>query len=186
MGYTEIAKNLFKWSRTYSGFWKIYLSKLDLIKEPFLIAERSSGKQFYVRNCDKGILKEFFQDSEYSMIDFDEFNSFVDVGAHIGVFSVFVGEKNVNVFSYELDPETFSILERNIKFHELDNIKTYNRGLSGSSGKKNIFRKDNSLGTSVEIKDGKPSDTVEIYSFEGEMEEIADDLREPILLKLDC
>jgi hypothetical protein len=161
----SILKNFPKWARLYRGFWKIYLSKIGLIEEPFLLAERNSMKEFLVRNSDKGVLKEFFGQSEYSMVDFSKFNSVVDVGAHIGVFSISAAEETEKVFSYELDPETFSIMGKNIALHEADNVEIFNKGLSGDKETKNISRNSNSLGTSVEIDRGEHSESIEIYSF---------------------
>jgi FkbM family methyltransferase len=111
----------------------------------------------------------------------------VDVGAHIGVFSIEASEKTNRVFSYELNPSTFEILQKNVEFHNAENVEIFNKGLSGKNEEKRIRGKDKSLMTSVEIEAGKSSDKVKLFSFQEEIEKILPELKNRTnLLKLDC
>lgn len=61
------------------------------------------------------LLKELFQKEIY--------NSFFDVGANIGVYSLIVAgqAQSVNVFAFEPHPQTFLLLQENVHLNNLDN-----------------------------------------------------------------
>ena len=57
----------------------------------------------------------------------------VDVGAHIGYYTLISGArvgKEGHVYSFEPNPETFKRLKRNVQLNNLNNISLYNIGLS--------------------------------------------------------
>lgn len=62
-----------------------------------------------------------------------EGNTFVDIGANIGYYSVIAAEKvgkNGKVFSFEPDPKNFSLLKENAAINHYVNIEVVNAGLS--------------------------------------------------------
>lgn len=66
----------------------------------------------------------------------------IDIGAHIGVFSVFIerSAKGVTVYSYEPCRENFDLLEKNVRLNGLcDSIRVFNAGLSGTGGRRELF-----------------------------------------------
>ena len=63
----------------------------------------------------------------------------VDIGAHIGLFTLFAAAKcpNAKVFCFEPDPDNFQLLMENIKLNNLaTRIRAFKIGLSGKSGKR--------------------------------------------------
>lgn len=59
----------------------------------------------------------------------------VDIGANVGIFSLLAASKGAIVYSFEPNPESFSLLERNIisnGFH--DRIKPFNFAISSADG----------------------------------------------------
>jgi len=88
--------------------------------------------------------------TDYTIIsDYNEFGSikhfegiqegiFIDVGANIGKWSIFVGRRShdsVQVFAVEPVPENFCILKENILLNELENVIPINCALSDEEGK---------------------------------------------------
>lgn len=71
-----------------------------------------------------------------------EGDSFVDVGANVGMISIFaakrVGETG-HIFSFEPVKQTADMLRDTIAFNRLSNIKVFEIGLSNSSGRAPIF-----------------------------------------------
>ncbi len=71
-----------------------------------------------------------------------EGDTFIDVGAHIGYFTVLasqiLGPKG-KVLSFEPFPANFQYLQKNIKLNNLENVIAYDRGLWDSSAKKGIL-----------------------------------------------
>ena len=59
----------------------------------------------------------------------------IDVGANVGVYSILFGTiaKNGQVFSLE-PTEKFELLQQNVKFHSLSNVKEFQMGLSDTTG----------------------------------------------------
>lgn len=68
---------------------------------------------------------------------------FVDIGAHVGTYSVAVGNrfkkyKNFHIISFEPDSDMFSLnsfelFKKNIKLNKIKNIKIYNLGLGNKT-----------------------------------------------------
>lgn len=89
-------------------FWKIK-AKSDFDYTAKEMVEGSLSKHFV---CESGI--------------------FLDVGAHMGKWSVIVGKNypNCQVFSFEPNPNTFQYLEANIKLNNLNNIIPINKVVS--------------------------------------------------------
>jgi len=72
----------------------------------------------------------------------------VDVGANIGIYSLIlsklVGEKG-RVYSFEPDPDNFSLLLKNMKENNIKNVIMVNKAISDKEGKQNLYlNKDNS------------------------------------------
>lgn len=75
-------------------------------------------------------------------------DTFIDVGANIGLMSVLaatcVGPQG-QVYAFEPEPDTFSLLQRNIGLNELTNVVMTNKGLGSQTGAAKIYsnRHDN-------------------------------------------
>lgn len=67
----------------------------------------------------------------------------IDVGANVGVYSILFGSiaKNGQVFSLE-PTETFDLLQQNLRYHSLTNVKVSKLGLSETTGSfsENIYK----------------------------------------------
>lgn len=98
----------------------------------------------YVINKDetKFVYKGIFEDKEYIQhgIELKPGDIVFDVGANIGLFTLFVCNKcnnNATIFAFEPIPYIYHCLEKNIKLHKLDkqdNIKLFNLGLTHTNG----------------------------------------------------
>jgi FkbM family methyltransferase len=74
----------------------------------------------------------------------DEFEKYVkpgdtviDAGAYVGIHTIklskLVGPTG-KVYAFEANPETFKVLEQNIKLNKLNNVRIFNKGLSDQAG----------------------------------------------------
>ena len=68
-------------------------------------------------------------------------NHFIDVGASIGLMSVFAGRltKEGKVLSFEPQKERFEVLKKNIELNGCHNIQPFNNGLAEKPGKAKLF-----------------------------------------------
>ncbi|MEM9539909.1 MAG: FkbM family methyltransferase [Cyanobacteria bacterium P01_E01_bin.42] len=64
-----------------------------------------------------------------------------DVGANIGLFSLFMSEiqDNIKIFAFEPIPDTFSVLRENINLHQIGNISLFNYGLGAENTLDRVF-----------------------------------------------
>ena len=116
-----------------------------------------------------------------------------DIGAHVGVFSVYAAKKfpGVSVYSFEPDPHNFELLSKNIRLNGFeDRIHPFQLAISAQSGIHDFFRSksrptSNSL-FEKNINKNKGYGRVKVESrtleeiFEQERVERCD------LLKMDC
>ena len=64
----------------------------------------------------------------------------LDVGANIGVFTLFAAKQGAQVYAYEPVPPTFEVLQHNIHLHRLDSVAhTRNIGISDRAEEKLMF-----------------------------------------------
>lgn len=134
------------------SFYKIrrLISKISYLRKSFInwdeIIKRAidgkSTKLLLLRNGLKikgldnnalGIYKEVFYNKVYfyNDIKIEEGDIVFDVGANVGVFSLFAANfKNTKVFSFEPHPANFNILKENIRINSLKNVVPFEVGLA--------------------------------------------------------
>ena len=69
----------------------------------------------------------------------------IDVGAHIGLFSLLVSQfcKTGKIFSFEPIRENFDLLVSNLELNHIENVFPFNVAVSKNSGKLNLFLNNN-------------------------------------------
>jgi FkbM family methyltransferase len=73
---------------------------------------------------------------DFSGIDFPPGSVVVDIGAHVGVVSIYLAKTHphVTVHSYEPTPPTFALLRENLRRNRVRNVVTHNCAVSGERG----------------------------------------------------
>ena len=68
-------------------------------------------------------------------------DNIIDVGAHIGLFTVYASQfcKNGKIFSYEPVKENFELLKENISLNVLNNVYIFNNAVSDDTGLIKIY-----------------------------------------------
>ncbi|WP_460208152.1 FkbM family methyltransferase [Scytonema sp. NUACC21] len=89
------------------------------------------------------IFSEIFTEQQYigHSIVINEGDCIFDIGANIGLFSLYVNslQENVKIYAFEPIPETFAVLEDNKHLHSLDNMLIFNYGLSSENNSEKVF-----------------------------------------------
>lgn len=115
------------------------------------------SNKFYILNLKNGLRLKLRTDStdiqafvnvwlkrEYAQQKFEihEKDNVIDVGGHIGLFSVYAAYfcKEGSVISFEPDEENFRLLQENIALNKLGNIKPFNLAVASKSGKARIYQ----------------------------------------------
>ncbi|BAY09040.1 FkbM family methyltransferase [Calothrix sp. NIES-2098] len=89
------------------------------------------------------IYSEIFTEQQYLRhgIVINEGDCIFDVGANIGLFSLFVNsiQKQVKIYAFEPIEQTFFILKENTRLYNLDNVQLFNYGISSEDNPEKIF-----------------------------------------------
>ena len=182
--------NIIKIYKTWPEGFMDYFKFLSLIKRNKIIHRLRNGNKYIIRTGtnDFGIINEIYIVKEYNqLMGYLKQNSVViDIGAQIGVFSVFAGKiaKKGLVLSYEPFTENFEMLNQNIKLNSLENLKAFKKGISGKSGKRElVISEENTGGHSLFESGGKK---VEIQTITLEQVFKENKLKKCDYLKIDC
>jgi FkbM family methyltransferase len=166
-----------------------------LLKRPLpgppLIRLRRSGVQFRVRGAmDLWIVKETFLDRFYERYGVPAADGWtvVDVGAGIGDFAILAarGHPNTRVVAFEPFPESFALLQENLRLNGVSNVQALPEAIGGQTGTLSL---DLSSGEPLQFSTGglpppEKSLTVRCLSLADAFERQG--IRHCDLLKLDC
>jgi FkbM family methyltransferase len=117
--------------------------------------------------------------------DIQKTSTIIDIGAHIGSFSIFAATRamQVKVYSYEPSEKNFHFLSENIKANKLVNIKAFQLAISSRRGKVRLYMNEKSSGNSI-YKSGCSFDEVNSITLEDILGNNMIDSCD--LLKIDC
>ena len=130
--------------------------------------------EVFYRPCtvDEDVLDHSFENdiflSKIPSIRIDH-GSIIDIGAHIGTFSLMSSQKfkNSTIYAVEASQSSFRILERNIKTNDIINIKPFNLALSNHNGFEKLFiAPDNWANRIVGNHQGMPFEMVRSMSLD--------------------
>jgi FkbM family methyltransferase len=172
--------------------YKYNLSKL-LPKNTNVTIKLNNGLKFIVRarTMDRSVLKEVWLREIYNKhgIRVEKGDTVIDIGGHIGLFSVYAAHrsKTGNVYAFEPFIENFSRLEQHKQLNQCENLHVFNRGVDATTGKKTLYLSPdkNTGGHSLHLK--KQSDrqveieTINIIEFCDQQH-----ITKINFLKLDC
>jgi FkbM family methyltransferase len=72
---------------------------------------------------------------------FREGDTAIDIGAHVGVMSIYLAKKFpfIHVYAIEPDPENYDCLKRNIELNGVTNVTVINKAISGDGRKRTLY-----------------------------------------------
>ena len=90
---------------------------------------------------DEGMMIEEFYENTYHIEEIPENSVVLDLGAHIGTFSLHVAKmRGCEVYAYEPAPDTFNLLVENVGLNKLEGqIKCFQKAVAGESGIRKFF-----------------------------------------------
>jgi FkbM family methyltransferase len=170
----------------------VYLSKDDT-KTPLL--ELRNGLKFYTNNniLDVIAVMENFESENnhdyFKMANISSKPTIIDIGAHIGAFSIYAATKypDAKIFCYEPDPHNYEKLIKNIKANNIDNIIPFNQAVGKVNGKTILYSDINgNFGTvgSTLVSKGPRSLEIECITLENILK--SNHIDECDFLKMDC
>lgn len=132
--------------RFYQNWPLAFLCYFGLLRNREVIYTLRNGIRFMVRASDLeavAAINDVWLRQIYTPLR-DEIRSgytIVDIGAHIGTFSVFASTcaEQVTVYSYEPSEEKFYFLIKNIRLNRLNNIKAFQLAVSRRGDKVKLY-----------------------------------------------
>jgi FkbM family methyltransferase len=115
------------------------LSNILKIKKEKIIGFRINFFKYSIFNS---LYEEIFLKEEYFFKTIESSPIILDLGANIGMATIYFKwkYKNSQIYCIEPDPETFKILEKNIKENLLKEVHLYQKAISSEKGKISLFR----------------------------------------------
>lgn len=111
----------------------------------------------------------------------------LDVGAHIGKFTVFAARElgpQGTVFAFEPEPSNFSMLERNLRLNKLDNVRPFKTACGAENGEASLFLCDYNTGAhSMNARIGEQQIPIQVRKLDDLLEEVGVDRVD--ILKMD-
>jgi FkbM family methyltransferase len=133
------------WPLYYLAYAKKYVPTVSrfLPPDPELIMRDSTRLKIRPVTFDRiYIVSEIWllHDYDLSGHDIERNDVVIDLGAHIGAFSVYAAKKGAQVTSYEPFPDSYELLQENIVNNRLNRrIKTYQLAVSALRGTQQFF-----------------------------------------------
>jgi FkbM family methyltransferase len=169
----------------YFGF----LNKGNLI---YTVRKNKYSTRLKTRDC--ATIAEVELLAVYQPDDFEikEHDTVIDIGAHIGTFSVQAAKSAYKgkIYSFEPFPENFSLLQQNLQLNKIENVTPYRTAISDCGGFAPLFiSKDNSGGHSLiknapAVRNSINSIRVETKALEQIVQE--NKIKHINFLKMDC
>ena len=162
------------------------------LKNNECVAEFRNGIKCIIRNRSDTVvfLENFFLDS-YDRVEgfmIKENDTVIDIGAHIGYFTIYAAKKakKGKVISFEPSKESFKVLKNNLKINNIQNVNIENIGVRNETGNSILYvDRDNEIGNSMFSNDKNLiKENVQVTSITEIIKKY--NIKSIDLLKLDC
>ena len=162
-----------------------------LTKKPFAYFRINDGPNLKIRtgkgSSDIHVFAEIWLDNVYLReFNLEKNSIIIDIGSHIGLFSILTSIKfdNGKVYSFEPDTYNFKILSDNIQFNKINNIFPFNFAVSNSDNFIKLYCDENDFAAHSIHK--KTSDGINVKSVTLKNIFYNNNIVRCDLLKLDC
>jgi FkbM family methyltransferase len=187
--YLETIKLILLVAKKIKNWPAYFLDQKKLIKDKYVTYNFRNGQKVKTRagTIDGTIIFENFIYNVYNPEGFElkKGDVVVDVGAHIGTFSIFASKLASKVYSFEPIGENFSLLQENIEMNKADNVYPFKMAVSKQNGETELFinDKNNAAHSSYMHKESKKV-IVKTISFEDFVK--SNNVSKIDFLKMDC
>ena len=129
----------------YSNWYIILLDHFGVLFTTHLVIQLRNHIAFKARTggSDAGVVNEIWVKNHYDPPGYETRNGdvVVDIGAHIGAFSVLAARAapDVAVFSFEPFPDSFVLLEDNLERNRINDVQAFQLAVSGRSGTQELY-----------------------------------------------
>ncbi len=126
----------------FENWYLLYAGRYGFLHKEIELKHRS-GLRIRLRpnTDDLRIVKSNFVKRNYTkdFLPITKDSIVVDVGAHIGSFSISVARSAYKVLAFEPEPTNYQILRKNMEINHLENMSAFEMAVSGISGDQDIY-----------------------------------------------
>jgi len=145
-----------------------------------ILDDQGSGNERTMLKTDNPVADYVINGYEIASAD-----KIIDIGAHIGGFSIYAAVNGQAVFSYEPDTRNIAKLRENIKINNLKNVFYFEKAVNATGERVTFYFSQNSSENSLfETNKGLPHTEVEGITLKEIFE--ANSIEKCNFLKLDC
>ena len=172
--------------------WQIYIADYLKFKQGEIIYETRDGLKYKLRggSNDRNIFNDVIIRRVYNPPGFEikKGDLVLDIGAHIGLFSVLASKNASKVFAFEPEPQNFSLLSKNKSINKIDNIFTFNKAVSGKKGSAELFLNHSNMGNNSFYQHllGKKTDKINVETINLKDFFHQNEISQIDFLKVDC
>ncbi len=139
LGLALLAKLVMPGNFKSSGYWIPGSASLKVIVSGTIAKVRP-------RTTDLAVLAGSQEPSTVGWLQPKEGDIVVDVGAHIGRYTLIAARRGAKVIAIEPEPSNFSLLKENVELNRFSNVIAYQCAMSNTSGRRTLFLGDNGPG----------------------------------------
>lgn len=121
--------------RTWINFWTTNQAETVVDIKGIKLLIRT--KNFFTKSADISMVYECIIKDDYGLRHLNADVGFlIDIGAHIGSFSLAAAKKfpKAKILCFEPSPSSYAVLKKNIKLNSFRNIGVYNKAVSSNKG----------------------------------------------------
>lgn|SRR3989338_5069093 len=186
----KFALNVVKTYKNWSDVFLDHLGHFPIYKRKTYFLRNGIKMETRCQTTDLGTMHTHFigQENDRFLSQLNENPIIIDIGAHIGTFSIYAMKKvpTVTIYSFEPHPDNYELLLKNIRMNGFErSIKPFRFAIFNKNGKLNLyFRKRYTAGCTL-IKE-KDNEHVKVKCIT--IKDIFDSNRIEMcdLLKIDC
>ncbi len=185
----RLFQNIKTFRNWYQHYWDRYGSG-PVGKEVTLSLRNGLTIHLRKKTSDFRTARSIFTDKSYlpSPITIPEKGTIIDIGGHIGCFTLFAAHrmKQGKILTFEPEPSNFHLLEKNVRTNRLEQVTLFHRAITSKAEKREMYypRKKTSTGGNSLFRKGPDSFPVDCTTLPDIFE--THGLTRIDLLKLDC
>lgn len=150
--------------REIENWQDFFLDYAGMKKEDFILRTKKGKIKIRRGTNDKKIATELILNNPYfpKWFNLKEDPTIIDIGAHIGMFSVIAATKfpKSKIYSIEPSKDNYKLLLENVEMNELKNVKLFNMALSDKEGEFILYKSPNSARHSLVREEGVEKEIV--------------------------